>query len=391
MKKILIVLPGCKGGGVLSSLIALLNSNFPNRYNVSVFIMNSYGETIRPEIERYFVGKNTWTSLIYANVGNYRGLLKWNLLLCKLILRLPWLGQLLRNQIETKVIRDLEKIKYDCVISFQESASLSFVAKFSNKFKIAWVHCDYSRVFTRYEKELSIFSNYSKIVTVSKFTKDVFCNLLPSLASRVEVIYNLMDYDAIIKKSREPIEDKRFATDCFIVISVGRISAVKQFNVIPQIAAKIKSRRCLFKWFIIGGVYEEMAYIDLMSAIAANDVEDVVICLGEKINPYPYFKAANILVSTSSSEACPMIFNEAKILNVPIVTNNFGSSREFVSEGIDGYICTIEEMPDIIYSMMDSDTAFQTEITSDFSEKEILLRIDNLLCNFDNEEGSKDV
>lgn len=391
MKKILIVLPGCGSGGVLSSLIALLNSQFTKRYDVSVFVMNSYGETIRPEIERHLVGKNILMSLMYANIKNYRGCLKWYLVLCKLFFRLPWIGRIIRNRIETNVIKNLEKCRYDCVISFQESASLPFVAKFSNSFKIAWIHCDYSRIFTNEEKELSIFSNYSKIVTVSKYTKKVFCNLFPSLASRVEIIYNLMDYDAIVEKSKKPIDDKRFLTDSFIILSVGRISAVKQFDVIPQIAAKIKIKQRRFKWFIIGGNHEGKAYISLMNAIAEYSVEDVVICLGEKSNPYPYFKAASILVSTSSSEACPMIFNEAKILNVPIVTNNFGSSREFVSEGIDGYICTIEEMPDIIYSMMDSDTAFQTEITSDFSEKEILLRIDNLLCNFDNEEGSKDV
>lgn len=380
-RKILVVLPGCRVGGVLSSFIALLNSLFTKQYDLSVFIMNSYGETVRSEIDRYVVGKNVWLSLIYANVRNYTGILKWNLFFCKLVLCMPLFGRMLRNLIETKQIRKLEKCEYDCIISFQESASLPFVAKFSNKFKIAWVHCDYSRLSTDKEKELSVFACYSKIVTVSNYTNSTFRNLFPSLASRVETIYNIMDYDAIIKKSSEPIDDSRFTTDTFTIISVGRIAAVKQFNLIPQIAAKIKAKQSRFKWFIIGGNYEDKAYLDLMSAIASYDVEDVVICLGSKTNPYPFFKAADVLVSTSSSEACPMIFNEAKILNLPIVTNNFGSSYEFVSEGNDGHICNIDEMPDMIYRMMTVKTDYHPEITSEFHENNILSQIDKLLSN----------
>lgn len=44
MKKVLIVVPGCGTGGILTSLIALLNSTFVNRYSVNIFIMNGYGE-----------------------------------------------------------------------------------------------------------------------------------------------------------------------------------------------------------------------------------------------------------------------------------------------------------------------------------------------------------
>ena len=47
MKKILIVVPGCRTGGVLSSLIALLNSTFVERYDIHLFVMNTYGEQLQ--------------------------------------------------------------------------------------------------------------------------------------------------------------------------------------------------------------------------------------------------------------------------------------------------------------------------------------------------------
>ena len=52
MKKILIVVPGCRTGGVLSSLIALLNSTFVERYDIHLFVMNTYGEQLQSELDR---------------------------------------------------------------------------------------------------------------------------------------------------------------------------------------------------------------------------------------------------------------------------------------------------------------------------------------------------
>ena len=64
MKKVLIVVPGCGTGGILTSLIALLNSTFVNRYSVNIFIMNGYGEFLDPAIAKYDIGCNYWMSKV---------------------------------------------------------------------------------------------------------------------------------------------------------------------------------------------------------------------------------------------------------------------------------------------------------------------------------------
>ena len=43
-----------------------------------------------------------------------------------------------------------------------------------------------------------------------------------------------------------------------------------------------------------------------------------------------------MVVSTSVSEACPNVINEAKILHTPIVATNFGSVYEFIEDGVNG-------------------------------------------------------
>ena len=379
MKKILIVVPGCRTGGVLSSLIALLNSTFVERYDIHLFVMNTYGVQLQSELAQFSIGKNLGTSLLNANVVNSFGTRKLILILFKLILQVPFFGKFFSNCIEISTIRSIEKDNYDCVISFQESASLPFVAKFSNQKKIAWIHCDYSRIFTNTVDEFAVFSKYCKIVTVSEYTRVSFCKLLPSLESRVVVIYNIMDSNAIIQKSKEQMDDDRFSIEEFTIISVGRISAVKQFNLIPSIASNLKTRGLAFKWYILGGKHEIEPYQKLMQAISDHSVENEVICLGNKTNPYPYFKVADLLVSTSSSEACPMIFNEAKILNLPVVTNNFGSAHEFIVEGQDGQICSLTVMADVIDNIIRTQKRFNPHISTDFDEQHILSQIDKLL------------
>ena len=66
--------------------------------------------------------------------------------------------------------------------------------------------------------------------------------------------------------------------------------------------------------------------------------------MGNKSNPYPYLKKSSLLVALSTTEACPMMFIEAKILNIPILSTNFGSSYEFICNGEDGVISNIESI-----------------------------------------------
>ena len=104
--------------------------------------------------------------------------------------------------------------------------------------------------------------------------------------------------------------------------------------------------------------------------------------MGAKTNPYPYFKAADLLVSTSESEACPMIFNEAKILGTPIVSANFGSSYEFIKQNIDGYVTPIEEMHIVIEKLIKDKGEYSKlspSIDNELLEESIIAKVNNII------------
>ena len=74
-----------------------------------------------------------------------------------------------------------------------------------------------------------------------------------------------------------------------------------------------------------------------------------------------------------------MIFNEAKILNLPILTNNYGAAYEFIKEGHDGLICEIDQMADAIVNIIEKKFSFKPTISKSFDTQEIQNRIDRVI------------
>ena len=77
-------------------------------------------------------------------------------------------------------------------------------------------------------------------------------------------------------------------------------------------------------------------------------MSEYVFYVGEKDNPYPFIEKADLLVNTSLSEACPYVINEAKVLHTPVICTDFGSSKEFIQDGVNGFIRPIESISDAI-------------------------------------------
>jgi len=81
--------------------------------------------------------------------------------------------------------------------------------------------------------------------------------------------------------------------------------------------------------------------------VKKNSLEDVIYFLGYKKNPYPYFKISDAIVLTSDYEGYPVVFTEAFVLNIPIITTDISDSKK----DIDGkYGIVSEKNIDDIYN-----------------------------------------
>ena len=77
-------------------------------------------------------------------------------------------------------------------------------------------------------------------------------------------------------------------------------------------------------------------------------LEDNIILLGAKKNPYPYFKISDCVILTSDYEGYPVVFLESFILNKPIITTKVSDYEQV--EGKYGYV-TDKSIEDIYEKM----------------------------------------
>lgn len=349
MQHVLFVITSFSTGGVTSSLKSILNSRLNKQYKFSVYALIEVGEHTCG-FKKWAIRGNYLTTACRVNRDNVSGMRWLTTQLTRIMIRIvSFFGGNLIRIIDKKTVKKLENnYHFDKVVAFSEGEPTRFVSYFHNIHRLAWIHCDYVRCVKDKSKEGQLYSCFETIVCVSAFTKKSFETLFPQLTQRTIYIYNILDTERIRLLSKETINNPLFNNDCYTIISVGRISEVKRFDSIPHIAKELKKKGFLFKWYVIGPKAEEEAYKKLVNNIKIEDVEDIVIRLGEINNPYPYFVAANLLVSLSWSEACPMVFNEAKILNIPIVSTDFASAYEFIDEGTHGLIRPLDLVPEAI-------------------------------------------
>ena len=331
-------------GGTLASLNSLLSVLEGKELKVDIFAMLHKGDFYGRLPNCTILGENAWLSHeVFHRSALVKAFVKLKLFLRKLFEYVGIDLYALYNYIGGKQIHSDE---YDAVIGYDETMA-RIVCRYPAKKRINWIHCDYRR-YAHGKDETKYYDRIDEVVCVSEFAKNVFLDIYPQYKDKVKAIHNVINVDLITQKAKEIIDDERFVTDKYTIVSCGRLDPVKQFSKIPKIAAKIKEQYQLpFSWYIIGsGTEAERKVIE--AETNRNGMTEEVVMLGLKSNPYPYLAKADLYVCTSVSESFPMVVNEAKALCIPVVSNDFPSVKESLRDNVDGFICTIDEMANTI-------------------------------------------
>lgn len=387
-KRILFILSAGTTGGIVSSFVSLYNS-IENKYDIKVLFAASAVNTSFP------FSKDVISDSLLISYTTPFSSLNIRQKIISLFLQ-PYKRFNIRNnggklppRIGGGVARRLmKKYHFDVVVGFSEGLPSILASCFKIK-SIAWIHCDYKRYYDavcRYKDEAKMYSQIDEVVCVSNYTKDSFLRIYPTLAPKTQYIYNLIDSTRILKMSKEPINDNRFKTNLFTIISVGRIDPVKRFSSIPTIAYYLMRAGIAFRWYIIGPECDKTELLTLEERIDKYGLKGFVVLLGGKVNPYSYMLNSNLYVCLSSSEACPMVFNEAKILGLPILTTNFGSAYEFIKDGDNGIISSLEKLPERLLELISDKNKLEAiRPKGDLAQynKEIIKNIDKLFLGTD--------
>lgn len=360
MKKILFVIPSFAIGGTTSSLEALLALLDKSQIEVGVFALNQAGPR-REAFEPFTVlPESVWLSSKIVNGGPIKRFA--HNIIIKTASCFRHLGLNVTSFFSHIGGKQLGFGHYDIVVAFVESLTRT-VAYYPIKKKFIYIRSEYGRhiqLCPDKEKELQALKRYDKIIGVSSFAQNSVTRVFSELKDKTVSIPNVIDADAIINRSKVKINDPDYLTNKFTIVSIGRMDPVKQFDKIPSIAKQITSIfGPVFRWYIIGGG-DVINVRPVQDAIRELGLEDVVICIGEKKNIYPYLKQANLLVHTSKSETFSRVVNDAKILGVPVIVNNYECAPEFLLDGKEGRILPIEEMSGGIIEMINNPECYNS-------------------------------
>jgi len=364
-------------GGGTSSLSSLYDG-IKDKYDVSVLLLTKVGNANVSYADK-IIFPNYLIDCYYSDYSLSKGFRKISVGMVKALARfLGCVGLNLEKQLANYSEKHIPEANY--YISFGEGPATSFTSYFKSSNKITWIHYD----ITYYPKRhtLSCLLNHFKsIVCVADNIAKGMKSMYPELSDKIYSIHNLVDDSRIIHLAHDKIEECFSRT--FNIVSIGRISTIKGFINIPLIARQLADMGLDFHWRVIGPNVNDNEYMSIQSDILKYNVNDFVELIGNRQNPYPYLQKSNLLVSTSYSEACPMVLLEARILGVPIIANNFTTASEFIENDKDGIICSIPEMAISICKIL-CDEKFRDILILNSSRKDLgktkaLNEFDNLV------------
>lgn len=355
MKRILIFSHAMEIGGAERALLGLLENLDYKNYQVDLFLMRHTGELLSyipkevnllPEILQY--------TCLAVPIGNV--IKKGHLLVAvgRMVGKFAAKGRVKKLQLSADNGVALEcshkytkqfmpaiqsEIEYDLAISFLTPHY--FVAeKVRAKKKIAWIHTDYTNVKVDTESELVMWNAYDCIASISENVSKGFVSVFPSLKTKIKVIENIIPIQCIAKQVAEfNIEDEMLSNGSIKLLSIGRFCTAKNFDNIPDICATLLAHEVNVKWYIIGFGGDE-AFI--RNKICEHNMQEHVVILGKKVNPYPYIKACDVYVQPSRYEGNCVSVHEAQLLGKPVIITKYATSSSQLEEGVDGVIVPMD-------------------------------------------------
>ena len=351
--RILILIHYLEIGGAEISLIGLLNAIDRTKYDVDLFVYSHRGElmalipngiNLLPEIRQYSAIERPMKSILReGHIG---------IAAARLLARVRhWIYrhthaingddasifQYVANCV-TPLLPMISDIEYDLAISFLSPHNIC-LDKVRAKKKVAWIHTDYTQIHINRRLELPVWSSFDHIASISEAVTNAFITVFPELAPKLIEIENILSQNFVEQRTMPTICEILHHDGVVNLLSVGRFCTAKNYDNIPLICKHLIEMGANVRWYIIGYGSDEAL---IRTKIAEAGMENRVIILGKRSNPYPYIKACDIYVQPSRYEGKAVTVREAQMLYKPVVVTNYPTASSQIENGIDGIIVPMD-------------------------------------------------
>lgn len=248
-----------------------------------------------------------------------------------------------RVTIQRWIDRYFKENKFDVIIDF-DGSMWRYIKNIKTPV-IGWVHYTLAhknkRKYRHYKKR---FELYSKVVLICDDMKKEFEEMFPQFKEKGVRIYNPMDFDVIKSKAEDmseiTSEDEKLLKDEFFV-GVSRLVAGKNRVELVEIYSELKKKGVKEKLYILG---EGDDRPNIEKKIKELNLEEDVLLLGQKKNPFPYMKAAKMFLHTSMGEGLPTVFIESMLCDTIVVAYDCPTGpREILVDGKAGGLVPLND------------------------------------------------
>lgn len=382
-------------GGAERSLLGLLEAIDYTQYDVSLFLYRHEGEflayipdqvNLLPPMKEYGTFDVPIRSLLFSR--------RWRFGLARLISKAAlkthclisgekkgvWMSMQYTARYLLPLLPEIPG-EYDLGVMFLGVAD-PLIHKVKAKKKVTWCHTDYDTLYPNKGMDRKTYEAVDHVVFVSDACREKMTRFYPSLTDKTRVIENILGEKLLLQQAEVPVKDMPHLDDGYRLLSIGRFSEAKNFDNVPNICKSLLDDGLHVKWYLIGyGGDEELIRQKILEA----GMEEHVILLGKKENPYPYIKTCDLYVQPSRYEGKCVTVREAQMLGKPVVITRYATSSSQLEDGADGVIVPMdnegcaEEIADLLRDPVRMDRLSQSCRSRDYSNRQETEKLYQLL------------
>ena len=214
--------------------------------------------------------------------------------------------------------------EYDLAVDFNSYQCSCAVGALTvpAKRRVMWIHND---VLIKHRNEWKYrvlwfffkdkFKYYDEFVPVSQALIEPFKELSGMRDKKYTVIENVINVAEIQEKMLLEPEGLHLEENCLNFVALGRLCHQKGYDIMLEEFSKACRQRDDLRLYIIGDGPDQTA---LEQEAKSKGLENKVIFLGRKENPYCYMNRMDAFISTSRYEGQPLNIMEAMAVGLPL-------------------------------------------------------------------------
>lgn len=330
MKRILFLIHDLGHGGAEKVLVNLVNNMDKNKFDITVMALFGGGvneQFLSPNVKLI----NCFKKPIHGN--SYLMKLFSPKLLHKLLIRED----------------------YDIEIAYLEGPSARIIGGCNNKKTrlISWIHSEHhdkkraAKSYRSFSEFYRCYQQFDKIICVSETVKNDFYSIY-HIDNKMEVLYNTIESEKIVRLSHEQIKEDIFDNQEFNIVGVGKILKNKGFDRMARILKRLREDGYPIHWFALG-IGEEQEHIEKF--LQEYDLQDYFTFLGYQTNPYKYVAKCDLFVCASFAEGFSTATTEALIVGTPVCTVEVSGMKEMLGNNNEFGIITKNTEEDLYFGI----------------------------------------